>query len=158
MVVRNGPDGRPLLHGDEDVVVAGQAERVGVGAQRPEGLDAVVLLPDVAALESLHDGVAQPGPGRRLGDGELGALAGQPERAPDVRHGRRHQVRATLSGAVAATTHHGVPSVDKQTPIIVVTGGFGLAAGMNSRRHGCWPLRRSGAPAGRVRLRRSGSW
>jgi hypothetical protein len=77
---QNGGDGRPLLHGDEDVVAAGQAERVGVGAQRPQGGDAVELLHHVPALEILYDGVAQPGPGRCLGDGELGALAGQPER------------------------------------------------------------------------------
>ena len=92
-VVSTGPDGRPLLDGDEDVVAAGQAERVGVGAQGPEGLDPVVLLPDVAALESLDDGVAQPGPGRRLGDGELGPLAGQPERT------RRCPARTPASGS-----------------------------------------------------------
>jgi hypothetical protein len=120
---QNGPDGRPLLHGHEDVVAAGQAERVGVGAQRPKGRDTVVLLSDVAALEIFHDGVAQPGPARRLGDGELSTLAGQPERPGDVRHGRRRQVRATLNGAVVATKHHGVPSVDKQTPLIVLTKG-----------------------------------
>ena len=34
---------------------------------------AAVLLPHVPALEILDDGVSQPRPGRRLGDGELGA-------------------------------------------------------------------------------------
>ena len=86
------PSGSPCC--DEDVIAAGQTERVGVGAQRPQGGDAVELLHHLPALEILDDGNGQcppplhprcpTRPGRRLGDGELGGARGQPERTRDV--------------------------------------------------------------------------
>ena len=71
--------GPPVQHG-QDIGVAGQAERVGVGPQGPQGLDAVRHAGDGAALQGLELGRGHPHPDGRLGQRQAGLRAGM-ERA-----------------------------------------------------------------------------